>query len=84
MDLRDLDTALKMSIPAGSGMIPGLNPDRPPTIAINSPDGRTLCTLDVRDGILTADYNPADLTEAARVFFDQLGRIEATYRGVLA
>jgi hypothetical protein len=52
-------------------------PPDPPTITIYSTQGphRDLLRLHVVDGVIQADYDPIDLTEAAQVFVAEVCRI---------
>ena len=49
-----------------------------PTIEIRDENGRTLLTLDRRGGQLVAEYDAADLDEAARIFVREVLRIART------
>lgn len=55
--------------------------DRVPVVAINADDGRKLLALHVHpDGRLTAEYDAADLDEAAQVFVREVLRIASRGR----
>ena len=46
----------------------------PLVLAVGDGIGRTLVRLKVVDGRMTAAYDPADLDEAARIFWDSMAR----------
>lgn len=45
-----------------------------PSLVVGDGIGRTLVHLKVVDGRMTAAYDPADLDEAARIFWDSMAR----------
>jgi hypothetical protein len=47
---------------------------QPPALVIGDPERGELVRLEIVDGRMTARYDPADLDEAARVFWDAMAR----------
>lgn len=52
-------------------------PTAPASIKIENPAGRHLLSLRISPNGLHADYDPADLTEAAQIFVREMVRLAA-------